>query len=176
MDTPDLTLGAKIKELRLNQGYTQAQVADAIHISAQAYSRWENDERQPSYHLLAKLLYILGNPTLRIENKTLKIGDEPVTLIQNQSEDVSPETVLSRYQMIIDQTKDLTTVAAIQKFAEQHPEYTVELNLGLDTSPNQNEQSTSIRYIYKNLTIYASLKEGEVVYHPKKSFVSLGKS
>ena len=70
MKTNNLTFGAKIRELRLKQGLTQSQVAEAVHVSTQAYSRWENDERQPSYEVLAELLFFLGNPEFKIkENK-----------------------------------------------------------------------------------------------------------
>ena len=82
MKTQNLTFGAKMRELRLKQGLTQAQVAEAIHVSAQAYSRWENDERQPSYELLAELLYVLGNPTFQIKNKEIKIGDEKMKTVR----------------------------------------------------------------------------------------------
>ena len=166
MKTQDLTFGAKMRELRLQKGLTQAQVADAIHVSAQAYSRWENDERQPSYELLAELLYVLGNPTFQIKNKEITIGDEKMKAVRKYLEIPAYEEVLEQYQTIVGQTQNLTTISAIQAFAQQHPEYLIEINYDSVQVVDPTDEIEVVRYEYKNLMIYASIKDGEVVYYP----------
>ncbi len=45
----------KLKELRLSKGLTQAQVADAINISAANYSRYESNINEPPLAIICKL-------------------------------------------------------------------------------------------------------------------------
>lgn len=47
-----MKLGKTIAELRKQNNMTQAEVADALHISFQAVSKWERDESLPDITLL----------------------------------------------------------------------------------------------------------------------------
>lgn len=38
----NIDIGSKIKTLRLSKSMTQEQLAKALHVSAQAVSKWEN--------------------------------------------------------------------------------------------------------------------------------------
>ncbi len=40
----NIDIGSKIKTLRLSKSMTQEQLAKALHVSAQAVSKWENGE------------------------------------------------------------------------------------------------------------------------------------
>ena len=55
-----MMIGKNIKRLRLNKGITQEQLADVLHLSAQAVSKWENDQTCPDITSLPKLAKILG--------------------------------------------------------------------------------------------------------------------
>lgn len=44
----ELSIGNKLKKLRIERGLTQQTVADALGISHSVYSQYENDEREPS--------------------------------------------------------------------------------------------------------------------------------
>lgn len=44
----ELSIGNKLKKLRIERGLTQQTVADALGISRSVYSQYENDERVPS--------------------------------------------------------------------------------------------------------------------------------
>ena len=161
-----LTFGEKIRELRLQKGWTQSQVADAIKVSAQAYSRWERDERQPSYDLLAELLFALGNPEFRIKDKEIKIGDDLMTPVRKYLEIPSYEEVLEQYQTIVTQTQHLTTIEAIQAFAISHSDYLIEINYDALSEVSPGSDLEVVRYEYKNLLIYATVQEGVVEYYP----------
>ena len=52
-------IGANIKKLRTERGLTQKNLADQLFVSAQAVSRWENDEVEPSIGTITKLSAIL---------------------------------------------------------------------------------------------------------------------
>ncbi len=44
----ELSIGNKLKKLRIERGLTQQTVADALGTSRSVYSQYENDEREPS--------------------------------------------------------------------------------------------------------------------------------
>jgi len=56
-------LGARLKELRKNQGMTQLQVAERVGISKAMVSSYEVSARQPSYEVLVKLAALYGVTT-----------------------------------------------------------------------------------------------------------------
>ena len=51
-------IGANIKKLRLEHGMTQKNLADKLFVSAQAVSRWENNEVEPSISTILELAKI----------------------------------------------------------------------------------------------------------------------
>jgi len=54
------TLGARIGRLRREKGFKQDEVAQALEVSAQAVSKWENDQTCPDIMLLPALANMLG--------------------------------------------------------------------------------------------------------------------
>ena len=55
-----MTIGNKIKILRTNKGITQEQLAEQLHISGQAVSKWENETSQPDINMLPTLAEYFG--------------------------------------------------------------------------------------------------------------------
>ena len=53
-------LGEKIKQLRNEKGLTQKELADMLFVTAQAVSRWENDEVEPSLATISQMSQIFG--------------------------------------------------------------------------------------------------------------------
>ena len=53
-------IGTNIKKLRLSKTMTQEQLAEKLHISAQAVSKWENGTTAPDIALLPELSVIFG--------------------------------------------------------------------------------------------------------------------
>lgn len=53
-------LGEKIKQLRTEKGYTQKDLADKLFVTAQAVSRWEKNEVEPSVSTLTELAKIFS--------------------------------------------------------------------------------------------------------------------
>lgn len=54
------TLGKRITEQRKNKGMKQEELAEKLNVSAQAVSKWENDQSCPDISILPKLSEILG--------------------------------------------------------------------------------------------------------------------
>ena len=60
MEQIAVTLGRRIALLRRQKGLTQEALAEQLGISAQAVSKWENDQSCPDIGLLPQLANILG--------------------------------------------------------------------------------------------------------------------
>lgn len=56
----DMTLGKRIAQYRKEKGLTQEALAQAMNVSAQAVSKWENDQTCPDITSLPQLSRILG--------------------------------------------------------------------------------------------------------------------
>ncbi len=56
-----MTIGEKIKELRLGQGMTQEKLAAYLKISSQSVSKWENNNAMPDVSLLVPLANFLAS-------------------------------------------------------------------------------------------------------------------
>ena len=52
---------SKLKNFRINNKYTQQQMADLLNISLRAYRNYEYGNRQMPYKVLSKFLYIRNN-------------------------------------------------------------------------------------------------------------------
>ncbi|MBR3804695.1 MAG: helix-turn-helix transcriptional regulator [Clostridia bacterium] len=51
----EIFLGKNLKELRIEHGYTQKQVADMLNINSVTYLHYEKDQREPPLSLLADM-------------------------------------------------------------------------------------------------------------------------
>ena len=56
-------IGLKIKEYRTKAGLTQKDLADELHVTYQAVSRWENDDAEPSFDTLKEMCRIFNCTT-----------------------------------------------------------------------------------------------------------------
>ncbi|MBQ7849425.1 MAG: helix-turn-helix transcriptional regulator [Clostridia bacterium] len=68
----ELTLGRRIAQLRKAQGFTQEVLAESLGVTAQAVSKWENDQSCPDIMTLPKLARYL-----EVSVDTLLTGEEP---------------------------------------------------------------------------------------------------
>ena len=50
-----MSVGPKIKEFRTKAGLTQKELADELHVTYQAVSRWENEDAEPSFDVIKEL-------------------------------------------------------------------------------------------------------------------------
>ncbi len=57
-----MTLGQKLRSARIAKGWTQPQLADAVHAPIPSISRWETDQRVPRIDALTKLAKALDVP------------------------------------------------------------------------------------------------------------------
>lgn len=92
-----MTMGDRLRELRLRGHYSQEEVARQIGITRSAYSHYEINNRQPVYETLMKLAALFGVSLDYI------IGGEPS---KRESAPLTPETMeILRLLSSMDQDK-----------------------------------------------------------------------
>lgn len=72
-----MTLGTKLNKLRTGRNLTQVQIAEKLHISQNAYNKWESDKAKPAMENLMKIadfyetdVYDLLDETPIVQNNT----------------------------------------------------------------------------------------------------------
>ena len=98
-----MTYGQKITQLRKNANMTQAQLGDALNVSAQAVSKWEHNLAEPDLSTIKKISYIFkisiddfldidhkdGNNGENVaedrpdESGTTEVSEQIVTVVEN---------------------------------------------------------------------------------------------
>ena len=85
-----MTLGQKIKQLRIKNGLTQKGLAEQVHVTFQTVSKWEKDENEPDVSTLRELAKLFG-----CSMDYLLSEDEQIE-VEIQEEEVSEPVVESK--------------------------------------------------------------------------------
>lgn len=88
-------IGNNIKHYRMEKGYTQKDLADLLHVTAQAVSRWENGDVEPSIGTINEMVKIFEITT-----------DE---LINGPSAKLAPEKIIEK-EYVVKDTKPVLAV------------------------------------------------------------------
>ena len=115
-------IGSNIKKLRTEKGMTQKNLADLLFVSAQAVSRWENNEVEPSLETIAKMARIFEVST----DEILGIG------VTEKPEPPQPEVVIQKEYVYTAPPKQILAVCDTCKAKIYEPE-----NLYRDTDINR---------------------------------------
>lgn len=85
-----MTLGKRLKQVRVEKGFSQAEVADFLNISRQSISRWETDKAYPDLDNLVELskYYEVSIDEILTETKVLQheINQKTEQMNQNMEE------------------------------------------------------------------------------------------
>ena len=81
------TLGTRIAKYRKQKGFKQDQLAEALNVSPQAVSKWENDQSCPDITLLPKLSKLLG-VSVDVLLSGEETAPEAVYLPENERKDI----------------------------------------------------------------------------------------
>ncbi|RXM40190.1 XRE family transcriptional regulator [Chryseobacterium sp. CH21] len=83
-----MTLGTKLNKLRTDRKLTQVQIAERLHVSQNAYNKWESDKAKPAMENLMKIadfyetdVYELLDETPIVQNNT----DRAIGTIHNNN-------------------------------------------------------------------------------------------
>ena len=98
------TLGRRIARMRLSHGMTQERLANIANVSAQAVSKWENDQSYPDILLLPVLAKTFGVTVDEL------LGIESVT----PEQEAAPEpTHVVRVPIDVDEAVEATTTVEV---------------------------------------------------------------
>ncbi|MCX8526232.1 helix-turn-helix domain-containing protein [Chryseobacterium formosus] len=109
-----MTLGTKLNKLRTGRNLTQMQIAEKLHISQNAYNKWESDKAKPAMENLMKIadfyetdVYDLLDETPIVQNNT----DRAVGNIHNNNTVTINNTFSEELiESIIKNQKDITSL------------------------------------------------------------------
>ena len=76
-----MSIGERISELRNEKKLSQGQLADAICVSRQAISKWENDNSSPDTIHLIQLADILGTDVEYLATGRKPVYEEPPSVL-----------------------------------------------------------------------------------------------
>lgn len=84
-----MEIGSNLKKMRSEKGLSQKELADALNVSPQAVSRWENDEVEPDISTLNKLSEIFNVSVDELINGVKEKKDlaEPTVVINIESKE-----------------------------------------------------------------------------------------
>lgn len=113
-----MTLGTKLNKLRTGRNLTQVQIAEKLHISQNAYNKWESDKAKPAMENLMKIadfyetdVYDLLDETPIVQNNT----DRAVGNIHNNNTVTINNTFSEELiNSIIRNQQDITQLVEIQ--------------------------------------------------------------
>ncbi len=112
-----MTVGQKIKKLRIEKGLTQKELADKLCVTFQTVSKWEKDENEPSIATVRELakLFDCSMDYLLSEDDTVEVIEEPVVapVVNTAEAEGAPKT-------IVIQQKELHVCARCGKEIEEN--------------------------------------------------------
>lgn len=76
-----MSIGERIAELRSKQNLSQGQLAEALSVSRQAVSKWENDVSSPDTLHLIKLADILDTEVAYLATGVKPVYEEPPIIL-----------------------------------------------------------------------------------------------
>jgi transcriptional regulator with XRE-family HTH domain len=96
-----MTMGDRLRELRLKKNISQEEVARQIGITRSAYSHYEINNRQPVYETLKKLAvlfdvsldYIIGGEPARQETQVTPEAIEIIRILNSMDQDKRKQSI-----------------------------------------------------------------------------------
>ncbi|QQV03358.1 MULTISPECIES: helix-turn-helix domain-containing protein [Chryseobacterium] len=106
-----MTLGTKLNKLRTARNLTQMQIAEQLHISQNAYNKWESDKAKPAMENLMKIadfyetdVYDLLDESPIVQNNTDRavgnIHNNNTVTINNSFSEELVESIIKNQQDI----------------------------------------------------------------------------
>ena len=138
----NITLGRRIARLRLSHGMTQERLADIANVSAQAVSKWENDQSYPDIlllPLLAKTFGVSVDELLGVE----AVAPEPVIVADVEAKTEPLPTPVE--EPVAEPEVETEPEPAFEQEPVSEPEPELEPEAELDEQIGASETATRIR-------------------------------
>ena len=141
-----MSIGQKIKKLRTESGLTQKELADKLHVTYQAVSRWENDDAEPSLTTIKDICDILGCSYNDLLGDDSNPKEDVKVALDNKQEEIKqisqPQAVCSNCNRFIYDSNELHFVKEKHYFHSGKTNRSVEKQLTLCEECYQNKIET----------------------------------
>ena len=162
-----MSIGKRIKKLRTESGLTQKELADKLHVTYQAVSRWENDDAEPSITTIKEICDILScsYDELLNDNENNKNDNNEIKEVVNKEQ--APISSCSKCNKFIYNTNELHFVTINKTIRTGKRHHTVSEQITLCDECYKNKLQEEKRQ--KELKELA--KKEEFKRKRKKSFI-----
>lgn len=112
-----MSIGERITELRKEQNLSQGQLADALEVSRQAVSKWENDQSSPDSLKLIKLAELLDTDIEYLTTGRRNYGRRPPVVLKTVEtvEKVVEKPVIQVVEKVVEKTVEKPVVEYVEK-------------------------------------------------------------
>lgn len=112
-----MSVGERIAELRKLQNLTQGQLADALQLSRQAVSKWENGQTSPDSQNLIQLAELLDTDIEYLATGRKTYGRRPPVVIKTVEtvEKVVEKPVIQVVETVIEKVIEKPTIQYVEK-------------------------------------------------------------
>lgn len=112
-----MSIGERISELRKAQNISQGQLADALEVSRQAVSKWENDLSSPDSMNLIRLSEILDTDIEYLTTGRKTYGRRPPVVIKTVEtvEKIVEKPVVQVVETVVEKVVETPVVQYVEK-------------------------------------------------------------
>lgn len=112
-----MSIGERISELRKEQNLSQGQLAEALDVSRQAVSKWENDQSSPDSLNLIRLSEVLDTDIEYLTTGRRTYGRRPPVVIKTTEtvEKVVEKPVVQVVEKVVEKIVEKPVVEYVEK-------------------------------------------------------------
>ena len=165
-----MTLGQKLKELRIKKGLTQKDLADQLHVSFQTISKWENNENEPDIATLKELAKLYDCSVDFLINEDEEIKEEQANEIAEEKEEPTEPVT----KTIIIHQKELHVCERCKKDIPEN-ELDIWTSPGRPAGRGRRAVPSSTHYYHKNCLIEEKREREEAARRLKAANASSAK-
>lgn len=112
-----MSVGERISELRKSQGLSQIQLADALEVSRQAVSKWENDLATPDPLKMIRLAEVLDTDIEYLSSGRNNMGRRPPVVLTTVEtvEKIIEKPVVRVVEKVIEKVVEKPVVEYVEK-------------------------------------------------------------
>lgn len=112
-----MSIGERITQLRKAQNLSQGQIADALEVSRQAVSKWENDLSSPDSINLIRLAELLDTDIEYLTTGRNNMGRRPPVVLKTVEtvEKIVEKPVVQVVETVIEKIVEKPTVEYVEK-------------------------------------------------------------
>ena len=112
-----MSVSERITELRKQNGMTQGQLAEAVEVSRQAVSKWENGQSLPDSLKMIRLAEVLDTDIEYLSTGRRNMGRRPPAVIRSVEtvEKIVEKPVVQVVEKVVEKTVEVPVVQYVEK-------------------------------------------------------------